>query len=201
VVTPTRTLLEHLVPLNSTEILKEKCISETMRWMPLTFWEQQTALPGYSRKERSSLSIKPSKWPLSDQSRTDKPWRKNPVSEDPLHMRQSVHQPIHPSLSPLEYWNRPCGLVVRVSGYRYMGPRFNSQCCQIFWAAVGLEQGPLSLMRKIEELLGRNSSGSSLENQSYDCEDSLCWPCCTLCPQKLALTSPTRGSRLIGKVH
>jgi hypothetical protein len=32
---------------------------------------------------------------------------------------------------------------------------------------VGLERGPLSLVRTTEELLGRNSSGSGLENRDW----------------------------------
>jgi hypothetical protein len=55
-------------------------------------------------------------------------------------------------------------VVVRVSDYRYRGPGFDSWRCQIFRVAVGLERGPLSLVRTIDELLGR-SSGSGLENQ------------------------------------
>jgi hypothetical protein len=39
---------------------------------------------------------------------------------------------------------------------------FNSQCYQIFWIVVGLEQGPLSLVNTTEELLGRKSSDSGL---------------------------------------
>jgi hypothetical protein len=53
-------------------------------------------------------------------------------------------------------YDRLCGLVVRVSGYRYRGPGFDSQRSQIFWVVVGLERGPLSLvslLRSIEELL------------------------------------------------
>ena len=49
-----------------------------------------------------------------------------------------------------------CGLVVRVSGYRYSGPGFDPRRYQIFWVVVGLERGPLSLVslvRSIEELL------------------------------------------------
>jgi hypothetical protein len=46
---------------------------------------------------------------------------------------------------------------------------------------VGLERGPLSLVSTIEELLGRNSSGSALE--------------------KLALTSPTSGGSSVGIVR
>jgi len=46
-----------------------------------------------------------------------------------------------------------CGLVVRVSGYRYRGLGFDSRHYQIFCVAVGLERGALSLVRSIEELL------------------------------------------------
>ena len=43
--------------------------------------------------------------------------------------------------------------VVRVSGYRCRGLGFDSRRYQIFWVVVGLERGPLSLVRSIEELL------------------------------------------------
>jgi hypothetical protein len=36
---------------------------------------------------------------------------------------------------------------------------------QIFWEVVGLERGPLSLGRIIEELLEWKSKGSGLENR------------------------------------
>jgi hypothetical protein len=36
---------------------------------------------------------------------------------------------------------------------------------QIFWEVGGLERGPLSLVRTIEELLEWKSSGSGLENR------------------------------------
>jgi hypothetical protein len=36
---------------------------------------------------------------------------------------------------------------------------------------VGLKRGPLSLVNTIEELLGRKSSGSGLENRDYDRRD------------------------------
>jgi hypothetical protein len=57
------------------------------------------------------------------------------------------------------------GLVVRVPGYRSRSPKFDSRRYQIFWEVVGLERGPLSLMRIIEEVLEWKSSGSGLENQ------------------------------------
>ena len=49
--------------------------------------------------------------------------------------------------------DRLCGLVVGVSGYRYRGPGFDPRRYQIFWVVVGLERGPLSLVRSNEELL------------------------------------------------
>jgi hypothetical protein len=51
--------------------------------------------------------------------------------------------------------DRLCGLVVRVSGYRSTGPGCDSRRYQIFCEIVGLERGPLSLVRIIEELLER----------------------------------------------
>jgi hypothetical protein len=58
-----------------------------------------------------------------------------------------------------------CGLVVRIPGYGSNGPRSDSRRYQIFWAVMGVEQGPVSLVRIIEDQLRRNSSGSGLENQ------------------------------------
>jgi hypothetical protein len=66
---------------------------------------------------------------------------------------------------------------------------------------VGLERGPLSLVSTTEELLGRKSSGSGLENRDYGRRDPSSWPRGTLYPQKLALTSPTSGGRSVGKVR
>jgi hypothetical protein len=51
--------------------------------------------------------------------------------------------------------DRLCGLVVRVPGYRSRGPGYDFRRYQIFWVVVGLERGPLSLVRIIEELLER----------------------------------------------
>jgi hypothetical protein len=45
--------------------------------------------------------------------------------------------------------------VVRVPCYKYRGPGFDSRRYQIFLEVVGLEPGPLSLVRIIEKLLGR----------------------------------------------
>jgi hypothetical protein len=42
---------------------------------------------------------------------------------------------------------------------------FDSPRCYIFFEVLGLERGPLSLVSAIEELLGRKSSNSGLENR------------------------------------
>jgi hypothetical protein len=58
------------------------------------------------------------------------------------------------AFSPLRiHTDRLCGLVFRVPGYRSRGPRFDSRRYQIFGEVMGLERGPLSLVRKTEELL------------------------------------------------
>jgi hypothetical protein len=72
--------------------------------------------------------------------------------------------PAHSGLRPLiQFCNhfsqtvglldRLCGLVVGVPGYRSKGPGFDSRRYQIFWEVVGLERGPLSLVRIIAALL------------------------------------------------
>jgi hypothetical protein len=63
----------------------------------------------------------------------------------------SVENFIYSDLLSIKY--RLCGLVIRVSGYRSRGPGFDSRRYQISWEVVGLERGPLSLERIIEELL------------------------------------------------
>jgi hypothetical protein len=92
--------------------------------------------------------------------------------------------------------------VVRVSGYKSRGPGFDSQPYQILWEVGGLERGPLSLMRTIEELLEWKSSGSGLKkNEINGRGNSLRWPRNTLYPQRLALTSPTSGGHWVGIVR
>jgi hypothetical protein len=46
-----------------------------------------------------------------------------------------------------------CGLVVRVPGYRSRGLGLDSWSYQNFCEIVGMEQGPLNLVRITEELL------------------------------------------------
>jgi hypothetical protein len=88
-----------------------------------------------------------------------------------------------------------CDLVVRVPDCRSRGPGW------IPGATKGLERGSLSLVITIEELLGRNSSGSGLENREYGHGDPLRWPRDTLYRLKLALTSPTSCGRSVGIVR
>jgi hypothetical protein len=66
---------------------------------------------------------------------------------------------------------------------------------------VGLERGPLSLVSTTEELLERKSSDSGLEKREYVRRDQSGRPRGTLYPQKLALTSPTSGGRLVDIVR
>jgi hypothetical protein len=65
----------------------------------------------------------------------------------------------------MQTYSSDCGLVVRVSGYRSRSPGFDSRHYQNFFVVVGLERGPLSLVRIIEELFQGNS-GSGLETRN-----------------------------------
>jgi hypothetical protein len=97
------------------------------------------------------------------------------------------------------YFNdRPCGLEVRVLGYRSRDSGFDSRRYHIFWKAVGLERGPLSLLSITEELLGGQCSGSGLENQEYGRGDPLRWPSDTLYHQKVD-TNFTDKRRSLGR--
>jgi hypothetical protein len=52
-----------------------------------------------------------------------------------------------------------------------------------------------------EELIARNSRGSSLENQKYGRRDPFRWPRDTLHLQMLALTSPTSDGSSVSIAH
>jgi hypothetical protein len=72
----------------------------------------------------------------------------------PFHLSKSVEW--QKFCDVMSVGDRLCGLVVRVSGYRYNGLGFDFRRYQIFWVAVGLGRGTLSLVslvRSIEELL------------------------------------------------
>jgi hypothetical protein len=62
---------------------------------------------------------------------------------------------------------------------------------------VGLERGPLSLLSTIEELFGRESRGSSLENRNTAVGTRRADHTTSLYLQKLTLTSPTSGGRSV----
>jgi hypothetical protein len=70
--------------------------------------------------------------------------------------------------SPLWCNGQGCWLQIQNSG-------LPSQRYQIFWEVVGLESGPLSLVSTTEELFGRKSSGSGLENREYGHRDPQRW--------------------------
>jgi hypothetical protein len=63
---------------------------------------------------------------------------------------------------------------------------------------VGLERGPLSLRRIIQELLEWKSSGFGQENRINDRGDPSRWPRDTPYPRKLALSSPPSGGLSVG---
>jgi hypothetical protein len=65
---------------------------------------------------------------------------------------------------PLWSGGQSSGLQIQRSG-------FNSRHYQIFCEVVGLKRGPLSLVRTIEDLLGRKNSCSGLESREYGRRD------------------------------
>jgi hypothetical protein len=100
--------------------------------------------------------------------------------------------PIHILGCCLVNADRLCGIAVRVPG-------FDSRRCQIFWEVMGLERGPLSLVRITEELLQWKSSGSASRKSRLAACGSIALTTRHY-PQKLALTSPTSGGRSVGIV-
>jgi hypothetical protein len=64
---------------------------------------------------------------------------------------------------------------------------FDSRRYQIFWEVLGLEQGPLSLVSTIEEVLEKESSGSGLEIREYGRKDPSRWPRVILYTQKVGI--------------
>jgi hypothetical protein len=78
---------------------------------------------------------------------------------------------------------------------------FDSRRYQIFCEVVGLERGPLSLVSTTEELLGRNSSDSSVEVREYGRRDASRWPSGTLYPQKVGTNLADKRGSLGGIVR
>jgi hypothetical protein len=66
---------------------------------------------------------------------------------------------------------------------------------------VGLERGPFSLVRKIEQLLERKVAAPVQKTEINGRGDLLRSQRDTLYPLKLALTSPTSGGRSVGIVR
>jgi hypothetical protein len=71
-------------------------------------------------------------------------------------LQDGVHMQLHPAayLHVPPIFDRLCGLVVRVLGYRYGGPGSIPGTTRKK-KLVGLERGPLSLVTTTEELLDR----------------------------------------------
>jgi hypothetical protein len=66
---------------------------------------------------------------------------------------------------------------------------------------VGLERGPLSLVRIIKELLERKVAAPVWKSEINGRGDPLRWPRDTLYPLKLALTSSTSGGPSVGIIR
>jgi hypothetical protein len=63
-------------------------------------------------------------------------------------------------------FNKQVGPPLWSSGQSFwLQIEFDSRPYQIFWQVGGLERGPLSLVITTEELFGKTSSGSGLENR------------------------------------
>ena len=102
--------------------------------------------------------------------------------------------------------DRLCGLVVRVSGYRYRGLGFDSRHFQIFLSSSGSGTGSTQPREPHEVNWGatwiKKSSGSRSRKQRLTAVGTRCADHVTsLYPQKLALTSPTGGGRSVGIVR
>jgi hypothetical protein len=96
--------------------------------------------------------------------------------------------------------DRLCGLVVRVLGYRSRGPG-SIPVATIFsenkWVWNGVHSASWVQLRIYLE---EKNSCSDLESREYGSRDPSGWLRDALYPQKLTLTSPTRGGRSVGIV-
>jgi hypothetical protein len=96
-------------------------------------------------------------------------------------------------------YDRLCGLMVRVLGYRSGGP--GSIPGTTRKQSSGSGTGSTQPREYSWGATWKKSSGSSLENREYGRRDPSRWARGTLYPQKLAITSPTSGGRSVGIVR
>jgi hypothetical protein len=89
--------------------------------------------------------------------------------------------------------------VARVPGYRSGDAGVDSRPYQMFWEVVGLERGPLIIVKITEELLEWKSSGSGSRKSRLTAVGIRCADHTTPSSQKLAVTSPKSGGRLVDK--
>ena len=120
-----------------------------------------------------------------------------------MHRLLFIHKIIFSSTC---FEDRLCGLVVRVSGYRYRGLGFDSRRCQIFLSSSGSGTGFYSASwaswGQLRSYLNKKSSGSRSRKQRLTAVGTRCADHVTpLYPQKLALNSPTGGGRSVGIVR
>jgi hypothetical protein len=119
---------------------------------------------------------------------TETAWRENYVYSKASTVNDSHHHTL-------------AVLLLRKHIFYPVCQRPNSRRYQIFWEAVGLERGPLSLLSTTEELLGKKSSGSGIENREYGRRDPSRWPRGSFYPLNLTLTSPTSGGLSVAIVR
>jgi hypothetical protein len=127
-------------------------------------------------------------------NRPDKPQLQASASH--TQQRAASSSPIY--LSKESAWRPPLCSSAQSSRLQIQRSGFDSQSYQIFCQVVGPERGPLSLVSTTEELVGRNSNGSGLENREYGARDPSHWQHGIPYPQKLALISPTSGGHSVG---
>jgi hypothetical protein len=102
------------------------------------------------------------KWKEWRMSKIISKWKKPPWKSfiKSKHVNQDSHCT---SVNLWGMWNTFCPAPIvnklwssgQSSWLEIQGSRYDSQRYQIFWEVVGLEQGPLSLISKTEELLGK----------------------------------------------
>jgi hypothetical protein len=96
-------------------------------------------------------------------------------------------------------YDRLCGLVVRVFGYRSGGPGSIPGTTRKKSSVSGTGSTQPSEYNWGDTW--EKSSGSYLENREYGSRDPSRWPRGTFYPHKLTITSPKSGGSSVGTVH